>query len=68
MDDIHEIIELCHPNKECKILIVFDDMNAEMFNDKKLNPIVTELPIRGRKLYISLVFIIKSYFSVPKKD
>ena len=54
MDDIHEIIELCHSNKECKILIVFDDINAEMFNDKKLNPIVTELPIRGRKLYISL--------------
>ena len=68
MDDVQEIIELCHPNKECKILIVFDDMNAEMFNDKKLNPIVTELPIRGGKLYISLAFIIKSYFSVPKKD
>ena len=33
---------------------------------KKLNPIVTELFIRGRKLNISLVFITQSYFAVPK--
>ena len=33
---------------------------------KKLNPIVTELFIRGRKLNISPVFIIQSYFAVPK--
>ena len=37
-----------------------------MLSDKKLNPIVTELFIRGRKLNISLVFITKSYFTVPK--
>ena len=36
------------------------------FNNKKLNPIVTELFSRGRKLKISLVFITQSYFSVPK--
>ena len=40
-----------------KILIVFDDMIADMLTNKKLNPIVTELFIRGRKLNISLVFI-----------
>ena len=37
-----------------------------MLSNKKLNPIVTELFIRGRKLNISIVFITQSYFSVPK--
>ena len=49
-----------------KILIVFDDMIADMIHNKKLNSIVTELFIRGRKLNISLVFINQSYFKVPK--
>ena len=43
-------------------------MIADMFSNKKLNPIVTELFIRGRKLNISLIFITKSYFAVPKDD
>ena len=47
-------------------MIVFDDMIADMLSNEKLNPIVTELFIRGRKLNISLVFITQSYFSVPK--
>ena len=38
-----------------KILIDFDDMIADMINNKKLNPVVTELFIRGRKLNISLL-------------
>ena len=46
--------------------MVFDDMIADMINNKKLNSIVTELFIRGRKLNISLVFITQSYFKVPK--
>ena len=37
-----------------------------MINNKKLNSIVTELFIRGRKLNISLAFITQSYFKVPK--
>ena len=41
-------------------------MIADMINDKKLNSILTELFIRGRKLNISLVFIIQSYFKVSK--
>ena len=53
-------------DKECKILIEFDDIIADMINNKKLNLIVTELFIRGRKLNISLVFITQSYFKVPK--
>ena len=49
-----------------QILIVFDDMIAYMFSNKKLNPILTELFIRGRKLNISLVSITQSYFAVPE--
>ena len=41
-------------------------MIADMIHNKKLNSIVTELFIRGRKLNISLVFITQSYFKVPK--
>ena len=37
-----------------------------MINNKKLNPIITELFIRGRKLNISIAFITQSYFKVPK--
>ena len=43
MDDIYKNIEECNPNKKQKILIVFDDMIADMLSNKKLNPIVTEL-------------------------
>ena len=53
-------------DKERKILIVFNDMIADMIYNKKLNSIVTELFIRGRKLNISLVFITQSYFKVPQ--
>ena len=48
---------LHNPNKEHKILIDFDDMIADMLSNNKLNPIVTELFIRGRKLIIYLAFI-----------
>ena len=66
MDDIHKNIEEYNANKKRKILIVFEDMIADMISNKKLNPIVTELFIKGRKLNISLIFIIQSYFAVPK--
>ena len=49
-------------------MIVFDDIIADMINNKTLNSIVTELFIRGRKLNISLVFITQSYVKVPKDD
>ena len=52
------------PNKKRKILIVLGDMIVDMLSNKKLNPIVTELLIRGRKLNISSVFITQSYFAV----
>ena len=66
MQDFSKNIEDCNPGKKCKMLIVFDDMIAEMINNKRLNPVVTELFIRGRKLNISIVFITQSYFKVPK--
>ena len=66
MQDVHKNIEEHNPGKKRKTLIVFDDMILDMINIKKLNPIVTELFIRGRKLNISLVFITQSYFKVPK--
>ena len=66
MHDVYKDINEYNPDKEIKILIVFDDMIAHMIHNKKLNAIVTELFIRGRKLNISLVFITESYFKVPK--
>ena len=66
MQDVYKIIEDYNPRKNRKVLIVFADMIADMINNKKLNPIVTELFIRGRKLNISIVFITQSYFKVPK--
>ena len=47
-------------------LFVFDDMITDMLSNSKLNPTVTELSIRGRNLNISLVFIMQSYFALPK--
>ena len=66
MHDVYKNIDDYNPDKENKILIVFDDMIADMIHNKKLNSIVTELFIRGRKLNISLVFITQSSFKVPK--
>ena len=55
-----------NPTKKRRVLIVFDDMIADIESNNKLSPIVTELFLRGRKLNISLVFISQSYFNVPK--
>ena len=66
MQDVYKNIEDYNPIKKRKVLIIFDDMIADMINNNKLNPIVTELFIRGRKLNISIVFIMQSYFKVPK--
>ena len=49
-----------------KMLIVFDDMIADMETKKRLNLVVAELFMRGRKLNILLVFILQSYFKVPE--
>ena len=66
MQDFYKTIDEYNTDKERKILIVFDDMIAAMINNQKLNSIVIQLFIRGRKLNIFLVFITQSYFKVPQ--
>ena len=60
MNDIYKYIEENKPNKNRKILIIFNDTIANILSNKKFNPIVTKLFIRGRKVKISLVFITQS--------
>ena len=62
MDVIYQFIEAWNSNKKRKVLILFDDIITDMRSNKKLNPIVTELFIRRRKLNISLVFIAQYFF------
>ena len=65
MNDIYKNIEDYNPKKH-KILIVFDNMIADMVSNKKLNPIATKLFIRGKKLNISILLVTQSCFAVPK--
>ena len=66
MQDVYKNIDEYNVGKRSKISIVFDDIIADMINNKKLNSVVTELFIRGMKLNISIVFITQSYFKIPK--
>ena len=66
MPDVYKNIEEYNLAKTRKVLIIFDNIIADMINNIKLNLVVTELFIRGRKLSISIVFITQSYFKVPK--
>ena len=66
MQNVYKNIEDYNPRKNCKVLIVFDNMIADMINNKKLDSIVNELFIRGRKINISIIFITQSYFKVPR--
>ena len=65
MQDVFKNIEKYNIGKKRKI-IVFDDVIADMINNKKLNPVVTEFFIRGRKLNISIVFIAQWYSSAKR--
>ena len=67
LNDIHDIyknIEDYNLRKICKILIVFNNMIADMLSNKNLNLIVNELFIRGRQISIFLVFLTESCFAV----
>ena len=66
IDDIYENINNYNPNKRRKMLIVFDDMIADIMTNKRFKSLIKDLFIRCRKQNISLVFITQSYFSVPK--
>ena len=66
MIDVFENIDNYNPLRKPKVLIVFDDMIADIMANKKCQQILEELFIRSRKTNISLVFISKSHFFVPK--
>ena len=66
MQDAYKSIEEYNADRNCKVLIVFDDMIADMTSNKKLNQILTKISIRRRKLNISTAFITQSYLAVPK--
>ena len=66
MRNVYKNIGEYNPDKENRILVVFDNMIADMIHNKKLDSIVTELVIGGRKLNIYLVFITQLYLKVPK--
>ena len=66
MDDVYKNIHDYNPNRRRKIVIVVDDMIADIMTNKIFQAIIKELFIRCRKLNISLAFITRFYFSVPK--
>ena len=66
IDHVYENLEDDNPTKKRRALIVFDDMIADMESNKELSPVVTDLFLGERRLNISLGFISKSYFEVPK--
>ena len=66
MDDVYEDIDNYNAKRDKEVLFVFDDIIADIMSNKKFQAIIKELFIRCRKLNISLAFITKSYFSVPK--
>ena len=66
MDDVYSNIDDYNPKRKRKILIVFDDMIADIMTNKRFQAIIKELFIRCRKLNLSLVFITQSYFKTPK--
>ena len=66
MDDIYENIDDNNPSRKRKVLIVFDDMIADIVTNKKVQVIIKELFINCRKVNISLAFITQSYFPVSK--
>ena len=65
MDDVYNNIDDYNAKRKRKVLIVFDDIIADIMTNKKFQAIITELFIRCRKLNISLVFISQRYFFVP---
>ena len=66
MDDVYENINDYNPSRKRKVLIIFDDMIADIMSNKKFQEIIKELFIRCRKVNIYLVLITQSHFYVPK--
>ena len=66
MDDVLDDINNYDKNRDIKVLIIVDDMIADIMRNEKFKAIIEELFIRCRKLNISIVFITQSYFRTPK--
>ena len=66
MNDVLEDINSYNKNRNKKVLVIFDDMIADITRSEKFKAIVKELFIRCRKLNISIVFITQSYFRTPR--
>ena len=66
MNDVLDDINNYNKNRDKKVLIIFDDMIADIMRSEKFKAIVKELFIKCRKLNISIVFITHSYFRTPK--
>ena len=66
MNDVLEDINNYNKNRDKTVLIIFDDMIADIMRSEKFKAIVKELFIRCRKLNISIVFITQSYFRTSK--
>ena len=66
MNDVFENIDDYNTKRKRRVLIVFDDMIVDIMTNEKLESIIKELFISCRKLNISIVFIIQSYFRTPK--
>ena len=66
MNDLFYLIDEYNKQRKRKVLIIFDDMIADIMSSKNFKAIIKELFIRCRKLNISIVFITQSYFKTPK--
>ena len=66
MQNVYKNNKEYNPDRERKVLIISDDIVADIIINKKHNLVVTGLFIRGRKLEISTVFITQSYFTLPQ--
>ena len=66
IDDIYENVKDYNPTKKRKMLVVFDDITADMETYRTLSSVFTELLLRETKRNISFVLISKFYFKVPR--
>ena len=66
VDDVYNNINRFNPNRNRKILIVFDDIITDIMTNRKFQAIIKELNIICRKLNIFLICITQSHFSLPK--
>ena len=67
MDDVLDDINNYSKNRDKKVLIVFDDMIADIEYNKKIKRIIKELFYRARKINVSIVFTMQSYFRALKE-